>query len=82
VSAFLSGVARAVTHGEGSGWLPGSMALVVVALVLVLVLQRELTRETVTPERDQRVRATRALVVPLLLCALLVLAARLLELIT
>ena len=82
MSAFLSGVARAVTHGERSSWLPGSLALVVVALALVLVLQRELSRETVTPERDQRIRAARALVVPLLFCALLVLAARLLELIT
>jgi hypothetical protein len=80
MSAFLSAVAREVPRGGGPSWLPASMALVVLALVLVDV--RELTRGVLTTEREQRARATAVIVVPLVLTAGLALGARLLELAT
>jgi hypothetical protein len=82
MSAFLSAVAREVPRGGGPSWLPASMALVVLALVLVLVVVRELTRGVLTTEREQRARATAVIVVPLVLTAGLALGARLLELAT
>jgi len=82
VSAFLSGVAREVTRGGDFGWLPGSTALVVLAVALVAVLTRELARGVLTPEREQRARSAAVVVVPLLLCALLAMGARLVELVT
>ena len=82
MSAFLSGVARGVTEGDDFGWLPGAPALVVLAVALVAVLARELARGGLTPEREQRARSAASVVVPLLLCALLAMGARLLELVT
>jgi hypothetical protein len=82
VSAYLSDVARAVTRTTGAHWLPGSMALVVLGTALALVLYREVTRGALTAEREQRVRSTAVVVVPLLLSVALAMGARLIDLIT
>jgi hypothetical protein len=82
MSAFLSDVAREVTQAAGEHWLPGSMALVVLATALALLVQREAARGVLTAEREQRARATSVVVVPLLLCGVLVVGARLLEAVT
>jgi hypothetical protein len=82
VSAFLSEVAREVTRASGSAWLPGSMTLVVLALALVLLVAREVSRGVLAGEREQRARSTAVVVVPLVLCAALAIGARLIELVT
>ncbi|MCW2576814.1 MAG: hypothetical protein JWR28_1885 [Modestobacter sp.] len=82
MSAFLSAVAREVPRGVGPSWLPASMALVVLVLVLVLVVAREVTRGVLATDREQRARATAAIVVPLVLTVGLAVGARLLELAT
>lgn len=82
MSAFLSALARGVDRTAHASWLPGSMTLVVLALALVLVVHREVVRGALTPEREQRVKATAVVVVPLVLCALLAAGARLIDLVT
>jgi hypothetical protein len=78
----MSEVAREFSRAAGSGWLPGSLSLLVVALSLVLVVQREVSRGALSAERERRARRASAVVVPLLLCAALTLGSRLLEFVT
>ena len=58
MSAFLSEVARDVARESGSAWLPGSLALVVATLALVVLAAREVSRGVLAGEREQRARAT------------------------
>jgi uncharacterized linocin/CFP29 family protein len=81
VSAFLSGVAQQAASA-GSSWFAGPTTVVVAALSFVLLLQREMSRGLLTSEREQRLQRTAVVVVPLVLCAVLTLGARLLELLT
>jgi hypothetical protein len=82
VSAFFPDVARGAAQAARSGWLPGSLTLVVLTLAVLLLVHREAFRGVLTAEREQRVRGTRVVVVPLVLCAVLTLGARLVELLT
>jgi len=80
VSALVSGLAGDVARASGGDWLPGSMALVVLATLLALVVPREMTRGALTPDRAHRAAVAAAVVVPLVICSALVITARFLEL--
>ena len=82
MSAYLTEVGREAARAAGSGWLSVGLTVLVVALAVALLLQRELVRGGLSEEREQRVRLAAGVVVPLLLCAGLALGARLLELLT
>ncbi|WP_169064043.1 hypothetical protein [Geodermatophilus dictyosporus] len=56
------------------------MTLVVLGTLLVLLVARETTRGALTPDRDHRAALTTAVVVPLAVCAAVVVTARLLDL--
>ena len=81
MSAFLSDLARGVARTAHAPWLPGSMTLVVLGLALVLAVHREVVRGALTPEREQRLKTTAVIVVPLVGCALLAAGARLIDLV-
>ncbi len=80
MSAFVSDLARDVARASGDDWLPGSTGLVVLGTLLALLVLREMTRDALTPDRAHRAAVTAVVVVPLVVCALLVVAARTLEL--
>jgi hypothetical protein len=82
MSALLSRLARNLVPRPWPDWLPGSLALVVLALLVLLLIQREVTRGLLSGEREARARATAVVVVPLMLCAALALGTRFLELVT
>ncbi len=80
MSALVSELAGDVARASGGDWLPGSMTLVVLGTLLALLVPREMTRSALTPERAHRAAVTAVIVVPLVICAASVVAARLLEL--
>ena len=80
MSALVSDLAGDVARASGTDWLPGSMTLVVLGTLLSLLVPREMARGALTPDREHRATVTAAVVVPLVVCGALVIAARLLEL--
>jgi hypothetical protein len=80
VSALVSSLAGDVARASGSDWLPGSMTLVVLVTLLSFLVPRETTRGALTPVREHRVVVAAVIVVPLVICTALVIAARFLEL--
>ena len=82
MSALVSTLARDVPRISWVDWLPGSMALVLVATALLLLLVRETARGALPPDGERRAAATSVLVVPLLLAVAVALVARLVEVIT
>jgi hypothetical protein len=82
VSALLSRLSRNLVPREWPDWLPGSIALVVLGMLLLMLVQREATRGLMSAERELRARATVVVVVPLVLCATLTLGTRFLQMVT
>jgi uncharacterized membrane protein YraQ (UPF0718 family) len=80
MSALVSELAGDVARASGSDWLPGSMTLVVLGALLSVLVPRETTRGALPPDREHRAAVTAVVVVPLVICTALVIAARLLEL--
>jgi hypothetical protein len=80
MSALVSDLAGDVARASGADWLPGSMTLVVLGTLLSLLMLREVTRGALAPDREHRAAVTAVVVMPLVICAGLAIAARLLEL--
>jgi hypothetical protein len=75
VSAYLPDLAREVTRQSGD-WLPGSMALVVLGIVLVAAVLREMFRTGRAADSEPRIRAAAVVFLPLVLCAAIAMGAR------
>ena len=82
MSALLSTLARDLPRTSWVDWLPGSMALVLRATALLLLVARETARGALSRDGEHRAAATSVLVVPLLLAVALVFAVRLVEVFT
>ena len=81
MSALTSELARGLTDGSGANLLPGSMALIVLATLLLLLVTGEASRGLLS-HVEQRANATVVVVGPLVFCAALAVGARIMGLIT
>ena len=82
MSTLLSRLARDLVPRQWPDWLPGTMALLVLLVLVLLLVQREVSRSLLSAERDGRARATAVVVVPLVLCAVVAVGTRFLEMVT
>ena len=76
MSGLLAGLTGHPGAPTGTHWLPGSVALVVLATALLLLVLREIARGAVAKDAERRAAVTALLVAPLLLCAALAVGAR------
>jgi hypothetical protein len=82
MSEYVAKVTRDAIRSSWPDWLPGWMAIVVLATVLSLLVYREASRGLLSEEREARARGASVVVVPLVLCVALALGSRFVQVIT
>ena len=82
MSTLLSRLGRDLVPRPWPDWLPASLTVLVLGILVLLMVQREVTRGVLSAEREARARATAVVVIPLVLCATMALGTRFLALLT